>query len=234
MSSCWKSTIEGLNEQLGSIRALDEKYTEQRYFLTLVAFDDTIETIIDDVPISEVKNFTGDEFPPRGFTSLHDAMGMSIKNLKAKLDKKDGDTDSISTALVVVMTDGHENSSKEYNSASVKKLIDELNETGAWTFSYMGANQDAVLTASQFGIAAGNSVTYASTAAGADVAYKTLTRAFASKAKMSSVAYYNSASVGEVTLDAMNLDNQNFFSSVVNGDVIGEDLSNVDNSSDNA
>ncbi|MEK6829650.1 MAG: vWA domain-containing protein, partial [Nanoarchaeota archaeon] len=176
MDSCWKSTIDGLNEQLGTIRDLNKKYPEQRYFLTLVAFDSEIETIIDDRPIDEIKNFDGTEFPPRGMTALHDAMGVSITNLKANLAKKDKDSDSISTALVVIMTDGGENSSKEHNSNSVKKLIDELNKTGAWTFSYMGANQDAILTASNFGISAGNSIDYSSSSAGASTAYQTLNR----------------------------------------------------------
>lgn len=234
MTSCWNSTIEGLNEQIGSIRGLDEEYPEQRYFITLVVFDGKIETILDDVPVSEVKNFTGKEFPPRGFTALHDAMGFSIKNLKEKLDKKDDDSNSISTALVVVMTDGHENCSSEYKAESIKKLIDELNETGAWTISYMGANQDAVLTASQFGIYAANSVTYSSTSAGADAAYKTLTRAVISKAKMSNLAFNASASLGDITFDSLDLKNNDFFSSVVDGDVIGEDLSNVSKNSDKA
>lgn len=233
MSSCWDSTIEGLNEQLGTIRALDEKYPEQRYFLTLVAFDNEIETIIEDRPVSEVENFTGDEFPPRGMTALHDAMGISISKLKANLDKKNKESDNISTALVVVMTDGAENCSKEYNSNSIKELVDELNATDAWTFSYMGANQDAILTASNFGISAGNSINYASTEKGAGTAYKFATRAFASRAEASNVTYTATvASGGDVSLDTLNMDNTSYFSSVAESDTIGEDDS--DSKEDNA
>jgi uncharacterized protein YegL len=234
MSSCWKSTIEGLNEQLGTIRGLNEKFPEQRYFLTLVAFDNEIETVVDDMPIEDVKDFDGTEFPPRGMTSLHDAMGISIYNLKNKLEKKNKESENISTALVVIMTDGHENASKEYNSNSIKKLVDELNSTDAWTFSYMGANQNAVLTASSFGISAGNAITYASTASGANVAYNTLTKGIRSRAAVSNMAYCASAALGEVSLDSLNLDNATFFSSVVDGNTIGEDMSNVkDSDSDN-
>lgn len=231
MDSCWKSTIDGLNEQLGTIRSLNKKYPEQRYFLTLVAFDSEIETIVNDRPIDEVNNFDGTEFPPRGMTSLHDAIGISITNLKANLVKKDKDSDSISTALVVVMTDGGENSSKEYNSISVKKMIDELTETGAWTFSYMGANQDAVLTARGFGISAGNSINYTSTAAGASVAYDTLTSAISNRANANSRAYgtelLKSGAVGLTTFSSMSVNRDSFMSEVVNGNTIGEDLSNV-------
>lgn len=228
MSSCWNSTINGLNEQLGTIRRLEKEYPEQKYFITLVAFDDKIETIIEDMPISDVKDFDGTEFPPRGMTALHDAMGISITNLKAKLDKKDKKSNSISTALVVVMTDGDENHSREYNSDSVKKLINELDATDSWTFSYMGANQDAVLTAKSFGIVAGNSVNYSSTTSGAYSASATLSNAIQARAFSSSMSYANAVASGtEVTLDSLNLDNYNFLSEVVDGDTIGEDLSNI-------
>lgn len=224
MGSCWDATIEGLNEQLGTIRGLNEKYPEQRYFLTIVAFDDQIETIIEDKPIDEVKDFDGTEFPPRGMTSLHDAMGISISNLKSKLENKDKDSDSISTALVVVMTDGHENNSKEYDANSLKEMIEDLDKTDAWTFSYMGANQDAVLTASGFGISAGNSVNYHSTATGAKAAYGTLSKAVSARAMASNVSYTSSLDdIGEVSLDSINIDNKNFMSNVVNGDTISED-----------
>ncbi len=230
MSSCWDSTIRGLNEQLGTIRHLEEKYPEQRYFVSLVVFDTEIDTIMENKPISEVKDFNGNEFPPRGGTALHDAIGVGISNLKAQLAKKDTNSNSISTALVVVMTDGEENSSKEHNSESIKKVINELEKGGAWTFSYMGANQDAILAASRYGISAGNSINYSSTMAGATAASATLTRGIMSRAKMSNVAYTASVDLGDVTLESLslnNMSNENFFSSVVDGTTVGEDLSNV-------
>lgn len=227
MDSCWDSTIEGLNEQLGTIRGLEEKYPEQRYFITLVAFDAEIETIIEDAPISEVENFDGTEFPPRGMTSLHDAMGISISNLKNTLKKKENNSDSVSTALVVIMTDGGENNSKEYRGqegmGKIKKMIDDLEETGLWTFSFMGANQDAVLTAKGFGIAKGNSITYSSTNKGATRAYATLNSA------ISNMAYMNTStwSMGASAESMRTVDKKNFMSSVVDGDTLGEDESNV-------
>jgi uncharacterized protein YegL len=221
MSSCWKSTISGLNEQLGTIRHLEEKYPEQRYFVSLVVFDTEIETILENEPISKVENFDGTEFPPRGGTALHDAIGVGISNLRVQLDKKEGE--SLSTALVVVMTDGEENSSREHGADSIKKIICELEETGAWTFSYMGANQDAVLAASRFGISSGNAINYASTEKGASAAYDTLSKGIMSRAQTSNVSYMASASLGDVTLDAMAMDNTTFFSNVVEGDTVEEE-----------
>lgn len=241
MGSCWKSTIEGLNEQLATIRSLEEKYPEQRYYVTLVVFDYEITTVFEDKAIKEIDDFDGTEFPPRGSTALHDAMGIGISNLRTKLAKKDKKNDSISTALVVVMTDGGENASKEYNSKSIKSIIEELEEDGSWTFSFMGANQDSFLTARDFGIAAGNVVNYTSTNDGATAAYSTLNQAMTTRANSNSRLYRQavvtaSASGSDVTLDLINLDNTSFMSSVVDGDTIGEDTSNVkkDESEDNS
>jgi uncharacterized protein YegL len=223
MSSCWNSTISGLNEQLGTIRHLEEKYPEQRYFVSLVVFDTEIDTIMENKSISEIEDFDGTEFGPRGGTALHDAIGVGISNLKAQLSKKDKESDSISTALVVIMTDGEENSSREHNADSIKKIVNELEKGGAWTFSYMGANQDAVLTASRFGISSGNAINYASTERGASAAYDTLSRGIMSRAEMSNVSYTASASLGDVTLGSMAMDNNAFFSAVAEGDTIEED-----------
>jgi len=233
MSSCWNSTISGLNEQLGTIRHLEEKYPEQRYFVSLVVFDTEIDTVLENEPISSVKNFDGTEFPPRGGTALHDAMGVGISNLRVQLDKKNKESENLSTALVVVMTDGDENASREHSSDSIKKIVSELEKTGAWTFSYMGANQDAVLAASRFGISSGNAMNYASTAGGASVAYDTLSRGIVSRAQMSNVSYSVSASLGDVTLENMAMDNNTFFSAVVDGDTVGEDDSNLKEDTEN-
>lgn len=227
MQSCWNSTIEGLNEQIGAIRKLDEKYPEQKYYVSLVVFDDVIETVFENKPVEDVEEFDGTEFPPNGLTSLNDAMGYGISQLKTTLKNK-AKKDILTTALVVVMTDGGENSSKEYKGdegkAKIKKMIDALEEDGSWTFSFMGANQDAVLTARGFGISGSNSITYASTNRGAKTAFDTLTSAINAKASFTNTAYVNASATGSISLDSLNLDNTRFFSSVVDGDTIGEDL----------
>lgn len=227
MQSCWNSTIEGLNEQIGAIRKLDEKYPEQKYYVSLVVFDDVIETVFENRPIEDVEEFDGTEFPPNGLTSLNDAMGYGISQLKTTLKKK-AKKDILTTALVVVMTDGGENSSKEYRGhegkAKIKKMIDTLEEDGSWTFSFMGANQDAVLTASAYGIDSSNSITYASTTRGAKAAFDTLTSAISAKASFTNTAYVTASALGDVSLASMDLDNTRFFSSVVEGDTIGEDV----------
>ena len=104
--------------------------------MTLCLFDDRFETVYEKVPIEEVPVLTEDTFVPRGGTSLLDAMGQVLK-----MQLSDD-------AMVIILTDGEENSSRTYTSAHVNDLVN----LKPWKFVYLGANQDAVLAASELGI----------------------------------------------------------------------------------
>lgn len=108
------------------------------------------------------EDFEGVTLAPEGMTALHDAMGSGItlfdKEIK-DLEEQPG------KVIVVVLTDGMENSSIEYATASVKQLVESYKSAG-WEFLFLGANQDAVFTAQQFGISKGSALTYEATAEG--------------------------------------------------------------------
>jgi hypothetical protein len=87
---------------------------------------------------------THKDYRPRSLTPLYDAMGYSIQNLKKKI--KDH-----SMVITTVFTDGMENSSKEYDSSTLKKIIQEL-ENENWSFSYIGADHDVVEQADRLNI----------------------------------------------------------------------------------
>jgi uncharacterized protein YegL len=129
MDSCRIETMDGFNTFIES----------QKQFggtMTLCLFDDQFETVYDKTPIEEVPVLTEETFVPRGGTALHDAMGQVLKmNLS-------------DDAMVIILTDGEENSSRTYTSAHIKDLVN----LKPWKFVYLGANQDAVLAASNIGI----------------------------------------------------------------------------------
>jgi len=106
------------------------------HLLTLVLFDtgsnrSNVRTIINCQPITEVDEFT--DYMPYGCTPLYDAMGQSLTTLRNRI--KDDDNAS---AVVTVLTDGLENSSREWNASMLRTLIEQLKEEG-WSFSYMGS-----------------------------------------------------------------------------------------------
>ena len=156
MGSCRESTVDGFNEYLNSLRS-----AEGKFFVTLTQFDSgyqgevRVDQTFTDVPLKDVREFEYDDFRPDGGTPLLDAIGLSIRETERNLKKKRGTNASI----MVIMTDGGENSSKEFTNESIKKLIDEKEDDG-WTITYMGANQDSWAVGNQMGFKAGKTLNY--------------------------------------------------------------------------
>lgn len=152
MASIMSDSIGGFNTFLRKQKELPDEAT-----ITVALFDDNYELLYDCVDIKEAKELTSAEWYPRGLTALHDAIGKTINNEKANLAKLGKEAPS--KVLAVVVTDGHENASQEYNIDAVRKLIKDC-EKNNWNFIYMAANQDAFAVGSGFGISAGNTFNY--------------------------------------------------------------------------
>ena len=125
-----------------------EKFADtQEHFISLLAFCSCeMKQILDKVPVMEANSLKMEDYQPCCTTPLYDAMGFTITKMRDYVR-------SIENAVVVVtiITDGLENASKEYTSSSIKSLVESLREEG-WTFTYMGANQDAVEVAMNLSI----------------------------------------------------------------------------------
>lgn len=102
---------------------------------------------------------------PRGSTALLDAIGRAIVQTGEALAemKEDDRPDSV---IFVIVTDGEENASREFSVTKIKKMIEEQTQKYNWTFLFLGANQDAILTANEFGIGQGNAITFNASAKG--------------------------------------------------------------------
>lgn len=91
------------------------------------------------------------EYRPNGTTALLDAIGLSITQVENQISR-DGDT-----AIIVILTDGYENASRFYSLVQIKNLIKSKEESGKFTFSFLGATLDAVDIAEQMNIRRDNS-----------------------------------------------------------------------------
>jgi hypothetical protein len=123
---------------------------------TLAQFDDVYELVYADRPIADVPLL---DLQPRNMTALHDAMGKLITEAGQKLASLEED-ERPGTVIVAIMTDGLENSSKEWTGAAIKALVEQQTGTWGWTFLYMGADQDAIEVGESLGIARDHAVTY--------------------------------------------------------------------------
>ena len=125
--------------------------------LTLVQFDTEYEFLHKGVPIQQVPKY---ELVPRGMTALLDAVGKAINETGERLAKMD-EEDRPGLVIFVVMTDGHENSSKEFTKSQLKKMIERQQDEFNWHFTFLGANQDAFAEAGGLGIDADGVANYA-------------------------------------------------------------------------
>lgn len=164
MASVLDSTINGFNEYLTTLKKSKDNI---RFSLTL--FDtQSIDTPYIDVAVKNVKPLNKETYIPGAMTPLYDAVVDSVEELyKTVQDKK-------MAVVVVIMTDGEENSSKKHDEKCLRELIEKLQGKGNWTFTYMGANQDAWANAARYGISSGNVMAWASTAQGTLKAFRGL------------------------------------------------------------
>lgn len=128
------------------------KNENSKNLLSLVQFDHEIENIFTRVPINEVRKLKPSDFEPRGTTSLRDAIGITIQNIRSKHKDVPKDMKTNHKVIVAVITDGLENSSEEYSAEILKKLLDKVQNKKGWKFLFFGANQDSIFEGSKLGI----------------------------------------------------------------------------------
>lgn len=131
--------------------------------LTLVQFDTEYDFLHKGVPISKVPHY---DLCPRGMTALLDAVGRAIIETGQRLAAMN-ELDRPGLVIFVVMTDGCENSSKEYTKSQIKEMIERQQNKYSWHFTFLGANQDAFAEAGGMGIDAGGAANYGAAKVGA-------------------------------------------------------------------
>lgn len=136
-------------------------------------FDDVYEKVYENVPIDQVVDLNETTFVPRGGTALLDAVGKTINTVGEQLSKIE-ENDRPEQVVVVIITDGEENSSHEFNSDQVKQLIKTQTEVYSWQFTYIGANQDAWSVADTLGIVRSSALKFNSTSKGSAAMFDSL------------------------------------------------------------
>ena len=130
----------------------DQKNAEGRALVTTVLFDTEFIFVHDRADINDVEPMTEKDYVPRGCTALLDAVGMTVKHI-AGIHKYARPEDVPSKTLVIITTDGMENSSREFSYSKVKQLIEKEQKKYGWEFIFLGANIDAAAAADSIGIA---------------------------------------------------------------------------------
>ena len=173
MAGLESDTIGGFNSMLEKQRALDGECR-----ITTVLFDNNYTLLHDRIDIRAVSPMTEKEYFVGGSTALLDAIGRTIHKLAAVQKNTAGDYRA-ENVMFVIITDGAENSSREYSSDKVKTMIEHEKQKYGWEFIFLGANIDAVETAGRFGISADRAVDYVPDAAGTRLYFQAMSETVA-------------------------------------------------------
>jgi hypothetical protein len=169
----------------------EQKKASGEVRISLVQFDDVYERVFENKLLSDVPTL---DFKPRNWTALYDAIGKTINDVGARLATMQED-DRPGKVLIIIITDGQENASKDFNGARIAEMIKHQRERYKWEFVFIGANQDAALSAKALNI--GNFSNYSHTSVGTEKLFRSLG---------ASVSCY--ASNAGATMDCMGLNNE--------------------------
>jgi hypothetical protein len=158
MHDCTESTVIGFNNQLTTIRELQTEFQDQEFEVSLTIFNDQVDHVLSYVNIGAFEHLTHSRYQPDGATALLDAIGMSINQIRIANETKIINDEM--SVVVVILTDGMENASREFTYHQIAATIAALEETGKWTFTFLGADIDAVHTSKMLNIRSENVISF--------------------------------------------------------------------------
>ena len=158
MSGSEEHTISSFNEYL-------EKNKKNKYttLVSTVLFSDNYEYLYKRENIRDIKKLTNDDYYVGGCTALYDALGNTINYFKK------ANTDKV---LFIIITDGYENASSEYNKDKITKLI----KNSEFEFIYVGADIDSYAAGSSIGIRKENIANFKKDKKGTNLLFKSVGR----------------------------------------------------------
>lgn len=166
-----QDTIGGFNSMLTKQKSLDGECR-----ITTVLFDHQYTLFHDRIDIQAVSPMSEKDYFVGGSTALLDAIGTTIDKL-IRVQRHTAEGYRAQKVIFVIITDGEENSSRKYSYDQVKAKIEHEKEAYGWEFIFLGANMDAVKTASQFGIHANRAAEYVPDAVGTTLNFEMMSNA---------------------------------------------------------
>ena len=139
MNKIKSQAISGFNEFLSEQREVEDNTT-----ITVSLFDSYYKPLYNSIPLTEAQELDEKNYVPSSMTALYDAVGLAIDEAKERYSiDPDSKPDRV---LVVILTDGEENRSREYDQERIFEMIEEQ-KNDDWEFIFLAANQDAMKAA---------------------------------------------------------------------------------------
>ncbi|KKN16287.1 hypothetical protein LCGC14_0977430 [marine sediment metagenome] len=186
MGSHFNQTIQGYNSYLNDLKK-DNK--GKNVLFSLTKFNTNFNLVHTAEPLENIPELSGKNYKPGGMTSLYDAVANTVIDMEKRIEKG-------AAVLIIIMTDGHENSSSDYQGSEglekVRELLTNKTKEDNWTFVFLGADADAW----EIGISLGTNNSYS----------------------------YDAANIGQ-TLNSVSVGTQAFSHSVARGTKCSSELS---------
>jgi hypothetical protein len=145
------------SDMVGSLNQLVNENRELDFLVTYSVFADTYQPIFADRPIKEVAQF---DLKPNGRTALIESACKMIDEVGVRLGAMP-EVERPEKVMFVIVTDGEENASvPEYTLERLKEKIKHQTDVYNWLFLYLGANQNAISVAQQYGITPDKAINY--------------------------------------------------------------------------
>lgn len=155
-----KKTIASVNHQLNTVRELVGIHEGAiKYLVALTTFNGRVRHRYSPRRVSKIDSFQWEDYVPGGSTALLDAIGFSISKSKSHIIEA-GYYASEIEVVMVILTDGYENSSVHYSRAKIAKKIRKLEDRGQWKFIFLGADIDCLDTISDLNIKSCNTLEF--------------------------------------------------------------------------
>jgi hypothetical protein len=157
MATCKSDTDGGFNSYIED----QKKNNVGKFTVSLYQFDDIWETVYENLSIEKVPVL---DLKPRNMTALLDAVCLSVDRTGALLNTL-SESERPSKVIVIILTDGQENSSKQFNASKVQERIRHQTDKYKWEFVFLGANIDTWSVGSSLGLNANQVCSFSSVGA---------------------------------------------------------------------
>ena len=191
MTSLKNEVVGGFNQNVEEVKKNNkDKGMETKVCLvTFSTFADKPILWLEDV--NKIEPLTNENYNPDGSTAMFDCIGTTIDELQRLPDANDENV----SFLIIIISDGEENSSRVYNASRISELVTSCEKTNRWTFAYVGANQDLKDVSKMLNINVMNTLAFAATVDG----YSNLTGSML----MATGRYYGARSAGLTSVSNM-------------------------------
>lgn len=140
----YDATIVGFNHFLKQ-----QKEVKDSARINFYQFDNVYDIVYTDKDIMVAPELNKENFVPRGGTALLDAIGKTINDVGSRL-RNMKESERPSQVMIIVITDGQENSSREFTKNKIEEMVKHQTDVYKWQFVYIGANLEAIDSGKQY------------------------------------------------------------------------------------